>query len=136
MKIFIDTNVVVDYLARREGYSTTAEQVLEMARRGLAKGAVSALTLINCAYIIKKHYDKTTVLDKVFHLANYLEVTPMDLQLLRKAKDENPYDFEDAVQYHSAKAAGADLIITRDEKGFREFPIDVMSPAEFLEACL
>lgn len=135
MKIFIDTNVVVDYLAHREGFFSTAEQVLEMVKRGFVEGAVSVLTLVNCAYVIKKHYDKAEVMDKVFRMADYLEVTAMDLQLLRKAKEENSYDFEDAAQYHSAKAVGADIIITRDEKGFREFPISVMTPTEFLDAC-
>ena len=44
-------------------------------------------------------------------------------------------DFEDAVQYFSALQAGADLIITRDPKGFKDFDLPAMSPSQFIDRC-
>lgn len=44
-------------------------------------------------------------------------------------------DFEDTVQYFSALQAEADLIVTRDTKGFEEASLPVMTPAEFLARC-
>ena len=41
-------------------------------------------------------------------------------------------DFEDALQAASAKACGADWIVTRDEQGFRNCPVPAIVPAEFL----
>ena len=44
-----------------------------------------------------------------------------------------PYDYEDAVQYLSALPYHPDLVITRDKKGFKDFDILVMTPAEFVK---
>ena len=40
--------------------------------------------------------------------------------------------FDDAVQYLSALTYHPDVIITRDKKGFSDFDILVMTPAEFI----
>jgi hypothetical protein len=37
-------------------------------------------------------------------------------------------DFEDNLQIACAKAAGPDLIVTRDPAGFRDSPVPVLSP--------
>ncbi len=43
-------------------------------------------------------------------------------------------DFEDAMQYHSALRANADIIITRNKKDFSASKIPVFTPQEFLDA--
>ena len=63
------------------------------------------------------------------------EVSPINRESIKKAIASNPSDFENAVQYFSAQQAWADLIITRDANGFKEFGLPVMSPAEFLTRC-
>lgn len=64
-----------------------------------------------------------------------LNISPIDQDVIERAMQSESYDFEDAVQYQSSLLAQADLIITRDKKGFREFSIPVMTPCEFLQNC-
>ena len=42
-------------------------------------------------------------------------------------------DFEDTVQYLSSATADADVIITRDQHGFNDFPIQHISAEQFLD---
>ena len=95
--------------------------------------STSALTIVNCAYILKKAFSSETMLEKVETLCQILNVTPIDRSQLMNAVQLKPYDYEDAVQYLSSLLYRPDVIITRDKRGFKDFNIQVMTPAEFVQ---
>ncbi|MBQ6205284.1 MAG: hypothetical protein IJK46_14505 [Prevotella sp.] len=72
------------------------------------------------------------MLNKVEALCQILDVTPIDRSQLLDAVRFRPYDYEDAVQYLSSLSYHPDVIITRDKRGFNDFDILVMTPAEFV----
>ena len=94
--------------------------------------SASALTIVNCAYILKKAFSSDIMLEKVEALCQMLNVTPIDRSQLMNAVILKPYDYEDAVQYLSAMSYRPDVIITRDKRGFNDFDIQVMTPSEFV----
>ena len=73
------------------------------------------------------------MLEKVDALCQMLNVTTIDRSQLMNAVRLKPYDYEDAVQYLSALPSHPDVIITRDKRGFNNFEILVMTPAEFVQ---
>lgn len=135
MKVFLDTNVLVDYLNKREPFFADAAQVIDICGKNDICGIVSSLSVINAAYIMRKAYTKDSLLLKISWLTKRFEVSPINRESIQDAIASRPSDFEDAVQYFSALQAGADLIITRDANGFKEFDLPVMTPAEFLARC-
>lgn len=135
MKVFIDTNVVVDYLTMRGEFYKPAAMIFEMTRQKIIESVVSALTIVNCVYVMKKHYDKDDILKKISNFMNILTISSIDYDSLINAINSCPYDFEDAVQYSSSLQEDTDIIITRDKKGFQKFDIEVMSPNEFIASC-
>ena len=52
-RIFIDTNVIIDVLMRREGFLASAK-VLALAKKDNVSLFVSVLTMANIAYILRK----------------------------------------------------------------------------------
>jgi len=54
MKVFLDTNVVIDFMGEREGFFDNASAIFSMISEGIVRASVSVLTIINCAYILKK----------------------------------------------------------------------------------
>ncbi len=135
MKIFLDTNVVVDYLAHRAGFYEDAALIVEMISRHLVEASVSALTLVNCAYVMRKFFDKAIVIDKIRAFMGFVNVLPIDEGVLNEALSSDGKDFEDAVQFFSAMDFNPDVIITRDRTGFSMFSTMVMTPKSFIEAC-
>ena len=135
MKIFLDTNVLIDYLNKREPFFTEASQVMDLCISKRVEAALSSLSIINAAYIMRKAYPKNSLLLKISWLTEKFEVCPINRDSIQRAAASRPFDFEDAVQYFSALQANADLIITRDTKGFADFDLPVMTPAEFLARC-
>ena len=133
MKIFLDTNVVVDFLGEREPFFQNAAKIFELWRKREISLSLSALTIVNSAYILHKAYPKETMMDKVKWLCASFEVTPIDLSAIVGAIEMGGQDFEDSVQCASASYAHPDVIITRDKKGFANADIPVLTPAEFIE---
>ncbi|MBQ7528178.1 MAG: PIN domain-containing protein [Bacteroidaceae bacterium] len=133
MKVFLDTNVVIDFMGEREGFFESASTIFSMIEEGKIHASVSVLTIINCAYILKKAYSQEVMFDKVNDLCQLLDVMPIDKSQLQNAVNMKPSDYEDAVQYLSALPYHPDLIITRDKKGFSDFDIPLMTPAEFVD---
>lgn len=133
MNIFLDTNVVIDFMGKREGFFDDAAAIFAMIDEKRIKASVSALTMVNCAYILKKAFNTEIMLEKVETLCQLLDVMPIERSQLIRAVQLRPYDYEDAVQYLSAQPSRPDVIITRDKRGFRDFDILVMTPAEFVQ---
>lgn len=132
MKALIDTNVLLDHLAMRDGFFQDAAAIFSMVHDGYLIGIVSSISIVNCVYVLSKHYDGSAVLNQIKEMLDMFTISNVDADVLEKAADLKPYDYEDAVQYLSALPYQPDLIITRDAKGFRDFDILVMTPVEFV----
>lgn len=136
MIVFLDTNVVVDFCAEREPFYEKAATIFEMAHQEKITLAVSSLTMVNMAYVLRKAMPRELVMQKIEMLIKKCLVSSVDKKVVLSAVMSCAADFEDAVQHFSALQAGVDLIITRDPKGFKDFELPVMSPTQFIDRCV
>lgn len=135
MKVFLDTNVVIDFCAQRMPFFESASTIIDMAYRKDISIVISSLTLINVAYILKKAFPKETVMHKLKELADISIISPIDKSMIENAILRNSKDFEDCVQCFSAMIEKAELIITRDKCGFEELPLPTFTPQDFVSRC-
>ena len=133
MKVFLDTNVVIDFMGEREDFFEDASVIFSMISDGTIHASVSALTVVNCAYILRKAFSSDIMLEKIEALCQILEVMPIEKRQLQEAIHLKVDDYEDAVQYFSALPYHPDVILTRDKRGFQNFGILVMTPKEFIK---
>ena len=133
MKVFLDTNVVIDFLVERPSFYQDAACIFELWRKKRISLSASVLTMVNCSYILRKAYSKDVMLDKVKWLSSVLCLTSIEKETILNALQHEGSDFEDSVQYFSALPYQPDVILTRDKNGFSGSEIPVMTPAEFLE---
>ena len=133
MNVFLDTNVIIDFMGEREGFFEDAATIFAMIEDKRITASASALTIVNCAYILKKAFNSDLMLEKVETLCQMLDIMPIERSQLTDAVELRPYDYEDAVQYLSSLPSRPDVIITRDKRGFNSFNILVMTPAEFVQ---
>ena len=64
------------------------------------------------------------------------QVSPVDRAVIEKALLREGHDFEDTVQFFSCRTIDADVILTRDKNGFKEFDIRHITAEEFLNEFL
>lgn len=133
MKITLDTNVVLDTLARREPFFTQSQSVMRLVAEGAVAGAVTANSLTDIYYILRKHLDKEAVKTALRGLMEILEVVNVTGSDCLAALDLAMDDYEDALLACCAKNCAADCIVTRNTKDFVHSPVKAMTPEEFLK---
>lgn len=133
MKVFIDTNVVLDFYNRREEFFAPAAVIFDMAYRHQIELCASAITFVNAFYILRKKYEREELYKMLESLSGLCEITPVDHHIVRQSLSLRLKDFEDVVQYYSAKQSHADCIVTRNKKDFEELDGKILTPVEFLE---
>ncbi|MFO7826446.1 MAG: PIN domain-containing protein [Cyclobacterium sp.] len=131
--LFIDTNIVLDVLAKRHPYYYSAAKLLTLADRKLCVLSVTSLTLANTHYVLAKLKSANQSKEVLRKLRLMLQVLSLDAKVVDLAlNDEDFNDFEDGLQYYAALENRQDVILTRDINGFKSSRIPVMTPQEFL----
>ncbi len=132
MKLFIDTNVILDVLADREPFADESAAVLSLIERAEVTGFIAAHTATTVFYLLKKGLGLKRAKSALMDLLKIVEVVPVDHDRLLQALAMNWEDFEDAVQAACAAKIDADYLITRNREDFSGAAAKVRSPAEFL----
>lgn len=129
IKIFLDTNIVLDYYTGRQN-DGLAEKILRLVNSDEYRLCISVLTGINCLYVLR-HYSSLITMEELSNTFVMLPVTETQWTAASYIEIEDP---EDALQIACAKENGCMAIITRDKHilslknpGFRCF-----SPESFL----
>lgn len=131
-RLFLDTNIILDFLGERQPFYSSAAQLLTLADRKKIKFFTSPTSISNAHYILFKYESGKAALKKITKFRVLCEVSVMDKEVVDKAILADFRDFEDAMQYFSALAAKCDTIITRNEKDFKNGLLPVMDAAHFL----
>lgn len=133
-RVFLDTNVVIDFLAARPDFVEDAARIMTLAYKGLVKVFASALTFSTASYVMSRHHENSDE-DIRLTIADYIktcDITIVDGKSVEFATQGLFDDFEDAMQYESAVRSGCELIITRNIDDFSNSELPVMAPKEFL----
>ena len=101
MRAFIDTNVIIDVLARREPFYADSRRVLLWCQSGRGCGLISTLTYANVAYVMRKYAGFEPMLQSISNLHKICETAPMADSTVVYAIESGNSDFEDAMQYES-----------------------------------
>lgn len=134
MKLFLDTNIVIDLIGNREPFSTEAAALFQLASEGEVALQVSDLSFVNIVYILKRlKYSHEDIFNALNNIRSLVVVTGMGSDVIDECLRIRWTDFEDYAQYLSATNAGADRLITRNKKDFPDYGIIVQTPKEFLE---
>ena len=130
LRIFVDSDILVDLLARRDHYPATAH-LLSLVESRRIDGYTTPVVLANVEYIIKKYSGKAKARKALRALVGSLGVLPMNRRTVQTAVESAFPDFEDALQYYAAESGKIDFIITRNKKDYAKGTIPVMTAEEF-----
>ncbi len=134
MKLFLDTNVMLDFLGERDPYYISAAKIATLADKRKLKIVVSALSYTTTSYFLTKYDGLEKMKIKLRKFKVISEICELDALIIEKGLNSDFSDFEDSLQYYSALRTECDIIITRNEKDFKKSQIPVMTPDEFLKS--
>lgn len=132
-KIFVDTNVIIDFLADRRPFSFSAARLFSSALAKEIKIYISAVSYNNIYYILNQSLSHSKTVLLLADIAEFTETVDVTKAIIQHAIKSDFKDFEDAIQYYCALSVNKiEVIITRDPKDFKKSTIPVMSAEEVL----
>ncbi len=132
-KLLVDTNIVIDLLAKREPFYDSAAKLFSLADKHKLRLTISSLTFANTNYVLsglKSAKDAREILRKFKVLVKVLSLTDKIIELA--LNDDGFKDFEDGLQYYSALENNQEIIITRNQRDFKNSKLPVMTAEEYL----
>lgn len=134
MKLFLDTNILIDLLADRKPFSNAAYSIFKEAKISNWKLYTSVNSILTTFYILEQQLGERRANKSIEILLKRLYIQDLGKNELSIALKSKTDDLEDASQIECANKIGKiDYIITRDLKGFKNSILDVLSPDEFIQ---
>jgi predicted nucleic acid-binding protein len=135
--LFIDTDVIIDFLIDRKPHSREAAIIFTLIDQKKLKGYVSSLMFSNLYYVLRKIEPHKKVILKLDSISKMLTILNVGEQNIRDAIESGFPDFEDSIQYFcSLDCKKVEVIITRNTKDYKKSMLPVMTPGDFLKSSI
>ncbi len=136
MRLLLDSNIVIDYLARREPFYGYAERLMFFGKTGDYELWVSTTQANDIFYVLGegKKANASRVKEAMGKLRTFLRFCGLDEDGFLNALDSTWEDLEDACVHEVALRLSVDAIITRNRKDFVKSSVPVYDCKEFLES--
>lgn len=132
--IFIDTDIIIDFLIDRKPHSREAAIIFTLIEQKKLKGYLSSLTFSNLYYVLRKIESHGKVIAKLDSISRLLTILKVDQQTIKNAIASGFQDFEDSIQYNCAlEYEKIDVLITRNVRDYKGSEIPVMTPSDYLK---
>ena len=131
-RIFLDTDVVMDFLTKRQPFAVEAMKLMEYSNRKELELCISSLSLSNIHYLISRIENKSKAREKIKGILKLVDILSIHKSTTEKAAYSEFKDFEDAIQNFCAKENGIKSIITRNVKDYSKSTLSIQTPKEFI----
>lgn len=133
-KVFVDTNIIVDFLTKRQPFDFPAAQLFNKADKGEVEVCVPASVFPFLFYLLSKSLSsKAEAWSAVAQFRQLVTILSVDARIIGLALSSDFKDLEDAIQWQVALSNGAQYFLTRNMKDFKETTIPVMTAEYFLK---
>lgn len=135
MKVFLDTNVLLDMLIASRTDHLCSLQLLKLIRDKKISGVLTTQSIIDAAYVQTQRrkvtaQDFKTAMKLICSLVDVVSITSEDIDRVNASSIE---DYEDAAQVSCALDCGCDVIVSRDSRIGRFTDLALYSPQGLIE---
>lgn len=103
-KLFIDSDVVIDFFTDREPHVNAASELFDLNERKEVILYLSAVSINNIYYIVRRFLGHKKTLEVIQMLTEMTEIVGTTQKEILQALKNSFSDYEDSVQYSSALA--------------------------------
>jgi len=129
-KIFLDTNIFIDFLTNRSEKTVGFDKILPYMNR--SQIYLSALS-IHIIYYTLKIKKGTKTHRKIQEYIQLINLIPLNQDIVSLSIQNFTKDFEDTLQYYSALSENCNYILTRDTKDFKKIKESINSDIEIID---
>lgn len=133
--IFVDSDVILDVLEKREPFYSYSAQILTLGDEKKIKLVTTSLVFSNVYYLLRKHLGIDKAKESLRKLRVIVDVISVNAKEVDLALNSEMSDFEDALQYFTALNSRIGFIITRNVRDYKNPKLIVQTPQEYIEGC-
>ena len=130
--LLIDTNIIIDLLAKRKDFYQEAQELFTLADENEVNLYISSLSFANTHYMLSKELNADEARKVLIKFKLLVKILPLDDRILELALSSDFKDFEDGIQYYTALENKLEIIITRNKKDFKTAKLPVLTAKEYL----
>ncbi len=132
--VFIDADIVLDLLCKREPFYPYAAEIFTMGDKGILSLVTTPLVFANVFYILRKSLGIEKAKELLRKLRIIVGIVETNEKIVDLALNSSFSDFEDGIQYFAARERGIRNLLTRNIKDFKGADMIVQTPEEFLKS--
>jgi predicted nucleic acid-binding protein len=131
-KVFLDTNVLLDFLLDRKPFNNDIAEIIEESINKSLQLCVSSVTVTHANYIIGRFEGVKSAKLKTKKILELVTVENVGETTVHKSTKSKFKDFENGVQNFCAVESNHKIITTRNVKDFKESKLAILTPKELL----
>jgi predicted nucleic acid-binding protein len=132
-KVFIDSDIILDLLAERPLFYDDAAKIFSWAYKKKMELYTTAVVAANVFYILRKVNGNDKSKEQLKDLRLLVKILPIDENIVDMALSSKFNDFEDGLQYYTAKERNLFGIITRNLRDYKIKDIVIQTSKEFVK---
>ena len=127
-KIFVDTDVILDLLARRLPHFHFSAVLFTFAEMKKLELYTSPLIFANTFYILRKQLGNEEAKKALRKLRVLVHIVDSSEAVVDKALNSDFADFEDAIQYYTSQENSINILLTRNLRDYKNASLIVQTP--------
>jgi len=132
--IFVDSDIILDLLCKREPHYAFAAKVFTLADYKELSLKTTSVVYANVFYILRKILGIEKAKEYLRMLRLIVGVLPVDEKIIDLALNSSFSDFEDGLQYYTARENQISILLTRNIKDYKGKELIVQTPEEYIKA--
>jgi predicted nucleic acid-binding protein len=133
-KVFIDSDIILDLLCKREPFYIFAAEVFTLGDTRKIELVTTSVVFANVFYILRKILGIERAKELLRKLRIMVGVIPVDEKIVDLALNSRFSDFEDGLQYFTARENDIKTLLTRNIKDYKETDLIIQTPQEYLKS--
>lgn len=133
MKLLLDTNALIDFIADRKPYASDIRKLCIASSFGDVQLWMSTQSFADAFYVLRKNAPMKNVKQALLNSLQFFIPCGTYASDLQPALESEWPDIEDYLIAHSTRHINAQFIITRDVEMMSRCPTPAMTAASFLD---
>ena len=132
MTILLDTNILLDVATDRKPFADGSSRLLDWCEQHPGSAHIAWHSVSNLYYLLRAAGSESKARMFISELLCFVRVAETDNSSVLFALQLPLKDLEDCLQVAAAVLCHAQYVITRNKKHYRNAPVGVLEPEEFL----
>jgi predicted nucleic acid-binding protein len=132
--VFLDSDIILDLLCKREPFYEFAAEIFTLGDTRKISLCTTSLVFANVFYILRKILGIEKAKELLRKMRLIVQVLSVGEKTIDLALNSQFSDFEDGIQYYTAREYNIAVLLTKNKKDYKEKGVIIQTAEEYLRS--